>query len=130
MAMEISVPVKIVDILYGFQEAEGMLIYDDGRLRLELRTKDTILGIIQSDVQEYQIDVDTLNEINLERRWFRHYLDLTANSLRAFDELPGNHNSTLELKIKRKHKEKARELASRLRLELSEQKLRKLDSNN
>lgn len=122
-----SVPFKIPDINHGFQVAEGLLKLTENGIELEFEIKDAILGVINSGVKTVTLDYEELKDIRFKKGWFSAKVFLEGNSMRVFEKLPRSEQAVCVLKIKRKDREDARNIVSRAKVYLSEQKLSRLD---
>jgi len=123
------VPFTIPNVDHGLRKAEGVLKLDDGMLNLEYKTKDGFVGVIQSDIQELRIPLKELEGVEFKKGLFSHKLILHGTSMKSFEKVPGTEQASCTLKIARKNRKSAQNLASQIRLFLSEEKLRKLDES-
>lgn len=123
------IPFRITNIDHGIREADGLLRLEDEKLVLEYQLKDSIMGVFKSDVEIMRIPIEKLSDASLKKRLFTTKLMLQASSMTFFDEVPGSNHGRLELKIKRRDRKAAENLASRITLLLSEARLRNLDTD-
>ena len=62
-----SVPFRIKHVYEGLADTSGILILDDESLRFQFQTKDTILGVIKSDIKDLKIDLLYVEEIEFKK---------------------------------------------------------------
>ncbi|MEL6844151.1 MAG: hypothetical protein AAFP02_13155, partial [Bacteroidota bacterium] len=108
-------------------EVNGMMRLGQKSLILEYQVKDGIVGMIKSDPKELVIPFDNLLEVKYKLNWAVSRFKITVNSMRILGKFPVSDSGVISLKIKRKQKQGAKELASRLNLLLSEHRLEMMD---
>jgi len=122
------IPFKIPSIdSFGLKEADGLLKLDDQHILLELKEKDTILGVYESEVKEYDLAFSDIYSITVNKSFFRVTLSIQAKSMKLVEGIPGMVQGKLKINISKKHYKQAQKLHSAVNLELSEQRLRSLD---
>jgi len=121
-----SLPFEIKDVDYGLRKVEGLVNLQGNELVFEFQTKDALVGLVKSEVEEQHIDIGELEGAEL-KGWLRYKLILRGSSLRVFEDLPGTEQGKCKLHIKRSDRETARNLVSRINLLLSEDRIRRLD---
>ncbi len=124
-----SVQFEIPAINHGLQKASGLLKLEEEQLILEFQVKDALLEILKSEVKEIAIPLRDLQSVEYKKGWFSSKVILEAGSLRVFEDIPGADHGECELKIKRKEREDAEKLISKVRLVMSEIKLNDLDES-
>ncbi|MEL6652796.1 MAG: hypothetical protein AAFQ87_18495 [Bacteroidota bacterium] len=112
---------------HGLTEVNGMMRLGQKSLILEYQVKDGIVGMIKSDPKELVIPFDNLLEVKYKLNWAVSRFKITVNSMRILGKFPVSDSGVISLKIKRKQKQGAKELASRLNLLLSEHRLEMMD---
>lgn len=115
-----SIPVQIHTPDAMFTETFGLLGLQEGCLVLEYESKDAFIGAYSSGVDELQIFPDDVSAIEFKKGIFKARITIRAHSMKLFDNVPGAKHGTLMLKIKRKHKAEARQLAMFLQHRLEE----------
>ncbi|MDZ7718237.1 MAG: hypothetical protein U5K72_05385 [Balneolaceae bacterium] len=124
-----TLPFKQKDIYLGLAEIHGLLRIADQSLELEYKVKDTTLGFLDSDVKSCRIPLGIIDSIEVEKKWFSGFFDITLNRIPNLDnpfQLEGNH---LKLSVKKNDLEKARSFRSKLMYEILERKLESLDED-
>lgn len=125
-----SIPFEIPEVSHGFQEAKGLMSLTEKGIALEFEVQDAILGVIKSGIRHVEIPYSGLESIEFKKGWFSSKIILSATSMKVFEEIPGADVATCELKVKRKHREEARSLISKARVNLSEYKLDQMDKKS
>ncbi len=123
----ISVPFKIVELFNGFAEGRGILRVDENALTLELQVTDALFGLLKSRVINVQLAFDQVSGIIMTKGWFRKKLILRTHSMALLTSIPGHSGNELVLVIRRRDREAARFLISRLELRKTEVQLQKLE---
>ncbi|MDR8392210.1 hypothetical protein NC796_13730 [Aliifodinibius sp. S!AR15-10] len=125
-----AVQFEISNVNHGLQTASGLLKLVGEQLVLEFQLKDAFFEVFKSDVEEITIPLRELQSVELKKGWFSSKIILEARSLRVFDEIPGTEGGECKLKIKRKDRKDAENLVSKIRLTMSEMKLKDLDDEH
>lgn len=121
------VPFTISNAFEGIAEVNGLARFADDVLVLEFQTKDSFFGLIKSGVREVELPIADIVAATYKKTLVGAHLQIQAAGMKALSVLPGNKGAEVRLKIARKHRPAAQELASTLRLRLSELKLQALD---
>lgn len=122
-----SVPFEIPTVNQGFRVAKGLVNLEGEDLAFEFEVTDAIFGVLNSGLQELRLPLSGLQSVEFRKGWFSSKIILEARSLKVLKDLPGSEMTECVLKIKRKDREDAQRLASKVRLVMSEMKLRELD---
>lgn len=125
-----TIPFSIPEINHGFQEASGLMKLTNKGFELEFEVKDAILGVMKSGIKNVVIPYSELESVEYKKGWFSSKIILNATSMRVFENVPGTDVATCTIKVKRKHRDEARSLASHARLQLSEYKLDQMDKSH
>jgi hypothetical protein len=115
-----------VDVNHGFAEARGLMHLGDNELRFEFEVKDSIAGVIKSGLKEVVVSYDDIDSITYKKKFWGAAVILSANSMRAFEELPESDQGRVELKISRKDRNEVEKVISSARVALSEHKLNRI----
>jgi hypothetical protein len=121
-----SLPFKI-EVYDGLAETEGMARIDGDALLLEFRTRDAILGVVRSDLQEIVIPLSDLASAEYKKGFFGAKLILRGRKLKVLDPVPGSKAGEVGLGIARKYRETAEEFALALAIRITEHGIRRLD---
>jgi hypothetical protein len=87
----------------GLRELKGMAFMEDGYL--VLRIEDAFLGLADRQVNVIKIEPTALQEVWIRRGFVRDRLVLRPRSATLLDTVPGDHAATLELRVKRQHRD-------------------------
>lgn len=122
-----SLPFVIEELNGGFALVEGILSVKEHKLFVEFQKKDSVFGAIKSDVKAIEIPFSGIDMMEYKKGVFSAKLTIYGKNATALKELPGDELMTRKLKVKRKYREIAANISSKVNLELSEMKLRELD---
>ncbi|MFK7844747.1 MAG: hypothetical protein AB8G77_05550 [Rhodothermales bacterium] len=111
----------------GFATTEGLLSREENTLILEFKTKDSFVGLIQSEVKRVEIPLAILTGFEFKSKLLSNKILIRSNSLQTLDSIPGSKQGMVTLKIRRTDKETAAALASNISLYISESRLKRLD---
>ena len=106
-----SIPVRFPQIYEGFANAEGVLSISSDALTLEFQVKDNILGVMKSDVRTAAIPFDRIDEVDFRSNLFRTVLNIRVSSMQIVEDVPGSKQGKVRLKIPRRYKKEAAEIA-------------------
>lgn len=122
------IPFKIPSVdSFGLKEADGLVKLDEQHILMELKEKDTILGVYESEVREYSLAFSDIHSMTLHKKIFRVHLTIQANSMKLVEGIPGMSQGKLVMNIPKKHYQIAKKLHSIVNLEISEHRLRSMD---
>lgn len=122
-----TVPFELPDVSHGFQEAKGLMKCTERGIELEFEVKDAFVGLMSSGIKNVVIPYSELESITYKKGWIGAKIILEGTSMRVFDDVPGTDVATCIIKIKRKHRDEARTMISKARLQLSEYQLDQLE---
>lgn len=111
---------------YMYVFVNGVLRFEDATLVLEYETKSTD-GSGKSAVQACSIPLRDVATISFSKKWMKSKVEIVTRSLKAIEGLEWAKKASLVLNVNRKHSNEARDLVSKVRIDLSEKKLRDLD---
>ncbi len=117
--MESSIPF-VTDAVGGFAVTEGVLRLDAQGLTLEFLTKDSVVGLIRSDVRQVRLDLDDIEQVEHLVHPFGARLRIRARSLQAIADVPGQDGPEVVLKHKARHGAAVRSLSHELNRRLGE----------
>ena len=124
-----SIPVKFPEIYEGFADAEGVLRISPDALTLEYRIKDTLIGVVKSGVSTAVIPFDHIDEVDLRSRFLWTSLNIRVDSMQIVGDVPGAKQGMVKLKIPRRYKREAAEIAHEASIRSSQSKLDKLEGD-
>jgi len=113
----------------GFMMLEGILRVEKGKIAIEYQKKDAVIEVVKSGVKTVEIDLNNIELIEYKKKLFGSRLIIHAKRATVFEDFPGNDLMVRTLKVKRKHRDIAANIASNVNLFLSEKKLRELDGD-
>ena len=113
----------------GFMMLEGILRIEKGKIHIEYQKKDAIVEVVKSSVKSFAIDLNDIDLIEYKKKLFGARLILHAKRATVFEDFPGNELLIRILKVKRKNRDIAANVASNVNLLLSEMKLKELDED-
>ncbi len=121
-----SLPFEIDSLNGGFMLVEGILSVKGPKLFIEFQKKDAVMGAYKSDLQTIEIPFSSIDIVEYKKGVFSAKLILHGKNAAALKDLPGDELTVRKLKVKRKNREIAASIASKINLELSEMKLKEL----
>ncbi len=120
-----SVPFKIANAYGGLADCNGLARATDDGLLLEFEAKDGFFGVLKSGVKSLVIAWSELANLRLRKGWFGTRLHLTVHSLRTLQEVPGAEACEVSLRVARRNRAVAEELAMNVNFRLCERELRR-----
>ncbi len=111
----------------GFATTEGLLSIDEDNLILEFKTKDSFIGLIQSEIKRIEIPLSILTGFEFQPKWFSNKIVVRTKKLEPLDSIPGSKQGVAKLSVQRKDRAIASEFASFVSLFISENQLKRLD---
>ncbi|PSR13232.1 MAG: hypothetical protein C7N36_08910 [Bacteroidetes bacterium] len=124
---EKSLPFKTDDVYHGFAELNGILHVERDHLVLEFEIKDSFIGALKSGAKQLKIEYSELAAMTYVRTFFKSRMELKINNLRILTRFPGAKDGHISLKIKRRFKNEAEDLATYVRLRIAEIGLERLE---
>jgi len=122
-----SLPFVIDQLNGGFMLVEGILSVKDQKLFIEFQKKDAVMGAYKSDLSTIEIPLSEIDMMEYKKGFFSSKLIIHGKNARALAKLPGDDLTVRTLKVKKKNREIAANISSKVNLEVSEMKLRELD---
>lgn len=124
-----SIPVKFPEIYEGLADAEGVLRMSSEALTLEYQVKDNLLGVVKSGVNTAVIPFDHIDEVDFRSNFLWTRLNIRVDSLQIVGDIPGAKQGKVILKIPRRYKRGAAEIAHEASIRSSQSKLDKLEGD-
>ena len=121
-----SVPFKIRYLPGNLARVEGVARLEADALILEFRTVDELVGVFRSRPKEVRIHLNDIESVDFRRGWFAGRLRVGTRRVSALEAIPGAKGAEINLKCRRRHRLAAEELASSLRLRVTEKHLEEL----
>ena len=124
-----SIPVRFPEIYEGLADAEGVLRISHDALTLEYQVKDGLIGVVKSGVKTAVIPFDHIDEVDFRSNFLWTRLNIRVDSMQIVGDVPGAKQGKIILKIPRRYKREAREIAHEASIRVSQSKLDRLDSD-
>jgi len=121
-----ALPFRIKKIFEGLAESEGILKVSDEMLHLEFQTRDTVFGVLKSDVRQLEIPLDKIQEIQFKKGMFGDKIIIRANDLKTFEEVPNQKGGEIKLHLDKKHRHDTIMLVSDIQLAQAEAALHRI----
>ncbi|MEM6343915.1 MAG: hypothetical protein AAF927_08545 [Bacteroidota bacterium] len=115
---------------HGLAAVSGMMRLGKNQLILEYQVKDALVGMLKSEPKELVIPFENLVEVVYKLNWAVSRFKIQVNSMHILGKFPVGKEGVITLKIKRKQKQAAKELASSINLKLSEYRLEMMDHDD
>jgi hypothetical protein len=125
----ISLPFDLPGVYQGLAEGRGMLRAHRDGLILEFQVKDSIFGMLTSDVKEVTLPIEEIASLELRKGWIRTRITIRTTSLKTLSAVIGSQGAEITLRVSRKHRALAEELASMLNLRLCALDLKKMEES-
>ena len=124
-----SIPVRFPEIYEGLADAEGVLRTSPDALTLEYQVKDSLLGVVKSGVNTAVIPFDHIDEVDFRSNFLWTRLNIRVDSLQIVGDVPGAKQGRVRLKIPRRYKREAAEIAHDASMRASQSKLDRLEGD-
>ncbi len=124
-----SIPVRFPEIYEGLADAEGVLRISSEALTLEYQVKDTLVGVVKSGVSTAVIPFDRIDEVDFRSNFFRTAINIRVSSMQIVGDVPGAKQGKIILKIPRRYKREATEIAHEASIRSSQSKLDRLEGD-
>lgn len=124
---EKTLPFKTDRAYHGFAEVDGMLHIERDHLLLEFEVKDVFLGALKSGPKQLKIAYADLSKMNYLRSIFKSQMEIKVKSLRILTKFPGAKEGSIILKIKRRFKTEADDIATYVNMRIAELGLERLE---
>lgn len=122
-----SVAFEIHNFNQAFMEVQGLLSVYEESILLEFERKEEVFGKNKSALKEVRIPYSDLEEMEWKKGFFRSKIILVGKTMRSLNDVPGAEQGRLVMNVKRKDRDDAERVASRVRLRISEERLNSLD---
>lgn len=113
----------IGDLAAGFAEARGLLSIAGGELRLQWAVHDAVFGVLKGGCNEARVPLAELSEVRFHPGWWHGRLVLRATDLQTLAGVPGADRDELVLRVERKDRAAAAEVAAEANLLAAEARL-------
>lgn len=121
-----TVPFTLDEAYGGLAKTDGMMRLEDEALVLEFQTKDSIVGLLKSDVKEVRIPLAEIGSVAWKSGLFGSSFTIRLRTMKYADAVPGIEQGELKLPIARQHREAAARLATAFTLQQSQLQLEQM----
>lgn len=124
-------PFTIENVYGGFAKVSGILSVLRDALRLEFQMSDNLIGgVLKGNAKEILLPLKAIESVEFRKNWFVANFYIRVFSLKDIQSMPNNDEGEVKLRIKRRDRDRARNLASHINLRLSEIRLEMMDDND
>lgn len=116
----LSLPFKNNNTYEGFAITEGSLRINDNSLIFEFITKDSMIGLLKSEVKQVVVGFEDIAEINFKKSIFGSKLTIRLSSFMVAQKLPAQDAGEVKLRIARKNRGAAQVFVSKVSLVMSD----------
>ena len=113
--MNASVPFSVSGQLQGFAESEGIISTDGEMVTFEFRTKDSVVGVIASEIKNVTVPVAKIAEASFRKGFFGCSIYLRCSEMKAFSEVPSAEAGEVKLSIAKKHSQAATDFVAAIK---------------
>jgi hypothetical protein len=92
---------KFDDVYHGFAECTGLLKLKEDCIFIEYIVKDSILGVIKSNVKSFEISYKNIIEAELINKLFTKKLIIKLKSLAGLQDFPAGDIGEISIQLKR-----------------------------
>lgn len=117
------IPFALEDIYQGLARGEGLLTLQDEGVMLEFQVKDTLVGMMKSKLKQVVLPYPEILSVEVKSNIFRTIMIISVNRLSLLAELPNADRGEVKLKLRRKDKDLAFQIESRIQYLMSEMQL-------
>ena len=114
-SVPVSVDVSVSDVMRGVMEIDGILTLEKDSLLLEYRMSG-LPGFVSSSIESFRVTFDDIQDVEYRERVFGAAIILRPRRLAVIEAMPGDQSTEIKLKIKRKHRSIAAELATDIQI--------------
>lgn len=112
---------SIENVYAGFAKVTGILRVANDILSLEFETKENIFGgVLKSKPKKVNIPLMELESVVLKKTWFSTKVIIRVLQLGLLNDVPGTEKGEAIIKIRRKERQTAETLISKINLRISE----------
>ncbi len=111
------------DIYQGLARGEGLLTLQDEGVMLEFQVKDTLVGMMKSKLKQVVLPYPEILSVEVKSNIFRTIMIISVNRLSLLADLPNADRGEVKLKLRRKDKDMAFQIESRIQYLMSEMQL-------
>jgi hypothetical protein len=110
------VPFELEATYGGLAQTSGLLSSNDAHLSLQFQSRDSIVGVLKSEVNQIKIPLQEVASISLQKSWLGlvNEVEIQVSNLQAVAALPGMTQGRLVLSIARRDRDAAATLVSQI----------------
>ncbi len=115
-----SLPFKNENVYEGFAITEGALSLRENSLVFEFITKDSVVGALKSEVKQVVVAFENIEELSFKKSIFGNKLSVRLTNFMIAQELPGQEDCEVKLRITRKNTDTAQSFVAKIQLDMSD----------
>lgn len=120
-------PFRIESIYSGFANCTGLLILKSDKIIFEFQTTDNFVGLIKSNINNVELTISKIESVEGKFGLFSSRVSVRAYSMSFLKDIPGSKQGEIVLKIKKRDREKAKELVQQIKFMIANYRLDTLD---
>ena len=108
------VPFELDQTYGGLAETHGLVSSTDAHLNVQFQSRDAVVGVIKSDINQLKIPLQEIASIGLRKSWLGlvNELEIQVSNMQSVAAIPGMTQGRLVLSIARRDREAAEALVS------------------
>jgi len=123
------VPVTLPESWGGFATNRGVVRFDGHRIEIEYQTKDGMFEMALSDIRRVDLPLPAIAAFAWASGWLGGTFDLNVTSLELTRDLPGGDQGRIRLKVARRDRPAAEQLAAEVELAMANRVLERIDAD-
>jgi hypothetical protein len=117
----LSFPFSIKHVFAGFARVYGVLRLEENTIVLEFQTVDNLVKVLKSEVKNFSIAIDDVEEIDFRKSIWGKKLTLRVSNLNNIKNIPNQEAGEIKLSIENKYTEQALDLVKQINPKTKEQ---------
>ena len=119
----LTVPVRLGERFEGLAHCEGLLKLSSEALVLQFQTTDTILGVLKSKVQRFEMAFEELEYISYRKTITGAVLELRLSDMELLSQVANAQDGLIRLKVTRRNRMDAKEVQAICSLAIADSRL-------
>ena len=119
-----SLPFRIKGVFEGLAESNGLLILSGNELKIQIQTKDQLVGLIKTNVKEINIPLEQVEEVIFKKSIFGNKLTLRVADMNIVKDIPRQNSGVITASIDKTNLNAALDFASNVNLQVAELNLK------
>lgn len=125
---DIVIKFKIPNVYKGFAKTNGLLKVGDDHIIFEYETKDSIIGILSSQIKIKILPIKYVTNLYYKKRLFGDKLIIEYNKIDVLGDFPRSDINRLKLRIPKHYRESVKEFMHFLETVIAEEKIKKVEN--